>query len=245
MCAIQYKNSMAVTKTLVKHVVNQKETLDLDEKNIKIEKNKIKMEKVKRNTENLENVRGLLNPLQLKVLEAVSEAGASSWMNAVPLKQYGFHLDKQAFRDALYLRYGISLQRLPQKCVCGAAFDEIHALNCPRGGFDIIRHNEVRDLTAELLTEVCSDVSIEPALTSLNGERFTSRSTTVEEDARCDVAARGFWIHGNKGFLDVRVFNPLARSYAKQTLSATYNSLEKSKKGKYNERILNVEHYSL
>ena len=33
-----------------------------------------------------------------------------------------------------------------------------------KGGFPIIRHNEIRDLTATLLTEVCSEVSIEPEL---------------------------------------------------------------------------------
>ena len=67
-------------------------------------------------------------------------------------------------------------------------------------------------------------------------------TASMEDDSRCDVAARGFWIRGNKAFLDVRVFNPMAKSYSKQALSTTYSSLEKAKKGKYNERILNVEH---
>ena len=156
--------------------------------------------------------------------------------------QYGFHLDKQAFRDALFLRYGIPLKRLSAKCVCGTPFNENHALNCPRGGFVMIRHNEVRDLTAKLLTEICKAVSVEPALTHLTGETFALKSTTVDDDARCEVAVRGFWIRGSKAFLDLRVFNPLAKSYSKQSLAATYNSIEKSKKGKYNERILHVEH---
>ena len=34
----------------------------------------------------------------------------------------------------------------------------------------------------------------------------------------------------------------MARSYANQPMATTYNSLEKSKKAKYNERILNIEH---
>ena len=34
----------------------------------------------------------------------------------------------------------------------------------------------------------------------------------------------------------------MAKSYLNQPLATTYNSLEKSKKAKYNERILNVEH---
>ena len=177
-----------------------------------------------------------------KLLEITSEIGASSWLNAIPLKKYGFHLEKQAFRDALYLRYGIPLPRLPQKCVCGAPYNEIHGLNCQRGGFVVIRHNEVRDLTAELLTEVSNDIAIEPNLTPLSGESFDSATTSKEDDARCDVAARGFWVRGSKAFLDVRVFNPMARSYTNQPLATVYNSLERSKKAKYNERILNIEH---
>ena len=41
---------------------------------------------------------------------------------------------------------------------------------CSTGGFP---HNEVCDLTAQLLTEVCSSVSVEPPLQPLSGETFT------------------------------------------------------------------------
>ena len=242
MCQIQYKNSIAVTKSLVNHIVNQKDLLELDEESIKKAKRKIKADKEERNSLKLAEIRHQMQNDQKRQLEIISEVGASSWLNAIPLKRYGFHLEKQSFRDALYLRYGFPLPRLPLKCVCGAPFNEVHGLNCQRGGFVIIRHNEVRDLTAELLSEVCNDVAIEPALTPLSGEEFESETTSRENDSRCDVAARGFWMRGSKAFLDVRVFNPMARTYANQPLATTYNSLEKSKKAKYNERILNVEH---
>ena len=68
----------------------------------------------------------------------------------------------------------------------------------------IIRHNDVRNLTAELLSEVCHDVAIEPGLTPLSGEQFESETTSKEDDSRCDVAARGFWTRGSKAFFDVR-----------------------------------------
>ncbi len=42
---------------------------------------------------------------------------------------------------------------------------------CPKGSFPIIRHNEVRDITADLLTKICHDVEIEPTLQPLTGER--------------------------------------------------------------------------
>ena len=95
----------------------------------------------------------------------------------------------------------------------------------------------MRDLTADLLSEIHNDVSVEPSLTPLTGERFTTNSTLVEDDVRCEV-------RGRKAYLDVRVFSPLAKSYLKQKLTAAYNTMEKSKKGKYNQRILNVEHGS-
>jgi len=66
-----------------------------------------------------------------------------------------FCLHKGAFRDALALRYGWSPQQTPMYCVCGASFTIEHALSCPRGGFPIVHHNEIRDVTANLLTEVC------------------------------------------------------------------------------------------
>ena len=242
MATIQYKNSVAVTKSLVSHIIDQTELLDLDEESVKAAKRVIKSDKEERNARKQEEVQQQLTRERRKLLEVTSEVGAASWLNAIPLKRYGFHLDKQAFRDALFLRYGIPLPRLPQKCVCGAPYNEIHGLNCQRGGFVIIRHNDVRNLTAELLSEVCHDVAIEPGLTPLSGEQFESETTSKEDDSRCDVAARGFWTRGSKAFFDVRVFNPMARSYANQPMATTYNSLEKSKKAKYNERILNIEH---
>ena len=75
------------------------------------------------------------------------------------------------------------------------------------------RHNDVRDFTAELLSEVCNDVAIEPLLTPLTGETFRYKSANVEEHARLDVSARGVWMRGSRAFFDVKVFNPLALTY--------------------------------
>ena len=55
-----------------------------------------------------------------RALEASLENGASIWLTALPLKEHGFALDKQAFWDAIRLRYAIPLHRLPTSCVCGA-----------------------------------------------------------------------------------------------------------------------------
>ena len=238
----EYQNSCCVTEGLVSNVVKQSEILNLDIDALKAKKSDIKRKKRVLVEENLERCRQNLSPEKLKVLEAVCEIGASSWLTTLPIKKYGFYLEKQSFRDAIFLRYGIPLKRLPNHCVCGVNFTEAHAFSCSRGGFTIMRHNEIRDVTGELLAEVCNDVKLEPELTPLNGESFQHRTTKTDDGARCDLSARGFWERGQKAFTDVRIFNPLAKCYVKQKLQAVHRSNEMAKKREYNERILHVEH---
>ena len=59
------------------------------------------------------------------------------------------------------------------------------------------------------------------------------------------ISARGVWIRGSRAFFDVKVFNPLARSYSGQTLKAAHRSNENIKKRMYAERVVNVEHGTL
>ena len=204
----------------------------------------IQEEKKTREEAKMNLVKNQLTPQKLKIFEAITEKGASNWLNALPLRDHGFFLNKQTFWDTIHLRYGIPLRRLPIKCVCNQSFNVEHALTCMKGGFIGIRHNEVRDFTADLLSEVCNDVAIEPLLTPLTGEKFTHKTANKKEQARLDVSARGVWVKGSKAFFDVRVFNPLAQSYKDQTLKAAHRLNENGKKREYAERVLNVEHGS-
>ena len=79
-------------------------------------------------------------------------------------------------------------------------------------------------------------------MTPLTGERFNLKTTNTSDEARADVSARGFWTRGKKAFVDVNIFNPLAKTYAKSPLKSAYRSNEKTKKREYNQRIINVEH---
>jgi hypothetical protein len=114
-------------------------------------------------------------------------------------------------------------------------------MTCQVGGYVIQRHNDVRDTLACMLKEVAKDVQLEPALTPLTGEQFQRRSTTRENEARCDIAARNVWTNGVKTFLDVRIFNPIAPSYRSLAPTQIYKRLENEKKRKYGERIVEVE----
>ena len=61
-------------------------------------------------------------------------------------------------------------------CSCESKIDIQHAMSCKKGGFITIRHNDLRDLTANLLTEVCKDSDIEPQLLPVTVETLQSNS---------------------------------------------------------------------
>ena len=53
-----------------------------------------------------EDVKGRITGGQRNGVEQASERGALTWLTAIMLAKYGFGLNKQAFRDAICLRYG-------------------------------------------------------------------------------------------------------------------------------------------
>ena len=143
------------------------------------------------------------------------------------------------------LRYGWTPKNAPSKCECGKVFTVEHALSCPKGGFPILRHNEIRDFTASLLTEVCHDVQVEPELQPLTGESLTNATANSQDGARLDISANGVWGgRFEKTFLDVRVFNPLAPSNRHSTPSTCYMKHEREKKRAYEQRVREIEHAS-
>ena len=73
-----------------------------------------------------------------------------------------FDLNKSEFRDAVKLRYEWDVRNMPSVCICEDHFNVDHAMICKRGGFVIQRHNELRDLEAEMLRMVCNGVETEP-----------------------------------------------------------------------------------
>ena len=71
-------------------------------------------------------------------------------------------------------------------------FSVDQAMVCQRGGFIIQRHNELRDLEAEMLRMVCNDVEVEPVLQEVTGETL-NHGANKAPDARLDIHARAFW----------------------------------------------------
>ena len=180
-----------------------------------------------------------------RAISLSTEKGSSSWLSTLPIAEHGFALHKSAFRDALCLRYGWYPSNMPLHCTCGKQFSVEHALSCSHGGFPSIRHNELRDITAELLSEVCHNVGTEPSLQPITDEHLIHRTANREDGARLDVAAESFWASDRqRAFFDIRVFNPFAPSYRNVPLAQGYRRNELEKKRAYDQRVREIEHGS-
>ena len=102
-----------------------------------------------------------------------------------------------------------------------------------------MRHNNIRDLEANLLREVCKDVKVEPELMPIGGVELQANNKA--ERARLDVSAIGIWSPMERTFLDVRVMHPNSPSYKDKQPEQLYKEHERLKKNAYNERILQIE----
>ena len=89
-------------------------------------------------------------------------------------------------------------------------------MSCKKGGFVTLRHNEVRDIVATLLSDVCKDVKLEPSLLTLNRDKQTMRKTgKTNNELRLDICARSFWARKHS----------LTLGFLIQTLEFTQNRL--------------------
>ena len=160
-----------------------------------------------------------------------------------PIREFGFVLIRRHFIDSICLRYGWDLKDVPLHCDCGSKFSVEHALSCLKGGFLNGHHNEIRDFTASLLTEMCNEVAVEPILQPVQNKDSFPSSSNVSDDARLYIGVNGFWEGKYKRcFIDVRVFNPHAQSNRANELRAMYAKHEKEKRIRlYERRILGNE----
>ena len=154
----------------------------------------------------------------------------------MPLKEHGFSLHKRAFHDALALRYSWTPNRLPSKCDRRVSFSIEHALSCAKDGFPSIRYNEICDLTATLLTEVCKDVCVEPDLQPITYEVMRGTTANTQTGTWLDIAANGFWGGTfERTYFNVRIFNPHAPSNKHSDPWAVYRRHEWIKNGRINK----------
>ena len=99
--------------------------------------------------------------------------GSCVCLTVLPLQERGFNLSKREFRDPVKLGYSWLFNDIPSVCACRENFTVDHVMICKRGGFVIQHHNELRDLKADLLSTVCSDVQVEPVLQDITEEQLS------------------------------------------------------------------------
>ena len=236
----EYSNSLRATRSLCEDIINQEITLKVDWEEHGKTKKGITEDK---NTYLQQRQTSILAKLSTKAsrqVELACEKGSSSWLTTLPLEDYGFTLNKQEFYDAIALRYGFGISKIAKQCVCGEDNSINHCLICKRGGFVSLRHNSLRDTAANILTQVCKDVAIEPPLIPLTGENLPVSAIT-EDDARLDISARSFWMPLGRAFFDIRVLHPGAPTNASRTIPQMYIQHENEKKRKYNQRVIDIE----
>ena len=170
----EYLNSVKFTKRLTDQIINSNNEAT-NESNAKIKAN-IKKQRQELYKTTLANLRTHMSDQDKKTndLNQNQISGSYNWIQALPLKEFDYKLNKQQFWDALRIRYNWQLPNLPSECVCGADYNVQHALSCKKGGFITLRHNDIRDKTAEFIEEVCKDVRKEPRLLPLTGEKLSS-----------------------------------------------------------------------
>ena len=171
--------------------------------------------------------------------------GASNWHTVLSLTERGFTLHRAAFHDAMVLCYGWPPPKLPYKCDCGNGMSVKHALTCTKGGFPIIRHDEIRDLTANLLTEVCNDICTESELQPAWPQQLMGATANTQDGASleslpmvcvCVCVWGGGGGRGGESYFNVRVFNPHAPSNKNMSLSACYKKHDREKEHMYKQR---------
>ena len=156
-------------------MVNQNERVeDIDQTKMDQLIKEVRKEKNEYITSIKNNVYQKCPPELQKCMQLAEEKGSSLWLNTLPIQSLGHVLNKQEFQDSLALRYNWAIHDMSMYCGCGKRNSIDHALICAKGGYVIMRHNEVRDLSAELLRHVCRDVNIEPQLIPLSGQRFSA-----------------------------------------------------------------------
>ena len=203
----EYDASLKITEPLCKLLLSHDRQYPEVKADQLLQKSTVRSFKQQCYSRNSSDFHQQLSPSLQLAVNLATKKGASSWLTTLPLEEYGFALHKSAFQDALALRYGWLPLRTPAHCACGSSFSVDHALSCPKGGLPSIRHNEIRDLTAKLLTEVCSQVATEPELQPVSSEEFSLSTANTQDGARLDIVMNGFWGEDQSVLLLTYVFS--------------------------------------
>ena len=157
----------------------------------------------------------------------------------------GFNLNNRKFRDAIKLRNDWEIADTPAVCFWGDSFNMDHAMICKLSGFIIHRHNELRDLEAEMLNIVCHDIQVELVLQDLTGEVLPKGANKAPDTMHVltfmpVVSGRGRVLHS----LMFLFLTPM-QTHKDLSPQQIYHQHENDKKRMYTRRVMEVEQVPL
>ena len=97
----EYENSKIVTQQLANAIYQQQSALTVDEDDQQKVVEELKKNKQAGWKEEKEKVISMLGEKMQRIVLLGAEKGASTWLTSLPLRSYGFRLNKQQFQDAL------------------------------------------------------------------------------------------------------------------------------------------------
>lgn len=168
----------------------------------------------------------LLPEAQRRPLNRIIDGNSSQWLTVIPLAADHMDLSPDQFRDALTIRYGRTLRRLPTNCDgCDCKMDLTHALNCKKGGLVKHGHDQLRDHCTAIANMAWKGIEIEPVLR----EADPANNITA---LQADFKINGIWEAERVAFFDNRIINADAPSYANQNWEtiSRHSANEKHKK---------------
>ena len=98
-----------------------------------------------------------------RAFKRAKEHNTSGWLTAVPLREQGLALSANEFRDGLALRYGWEPADASRLCTgCNVPLTMEHAQKCEVGPYRIRRHDILKELLANCLTQATTSHSVTP-----------------------------------------------------------------------------------
>ncbi len=192
---------------------------------------KLRTEQKENNQVKLEAALESMDAKRRRAIMRAVDGKTSNWLTVMPIARHQFDLSAVEFRDALAIRYGRPLLRMPASCDgCGAPFDLGHALDCKKGGLVTQRHNEVRDALGDIAAMAYKEVVREPIVRDADDARGIPALVA-------DLGVRGVWQPQSEALFDVRVVDTDAQSYVQRAVSAVLATAEREKKGKYTQAV--------
>ena len=118
----QYSASKFFTEHHVESIKFQSEITNINEQLVGKLKRDLQTLKADNTKSKIESIHASFNPELLRLARQARDKGASSWLNVIFLEDQGLTLNKQQFRDFLYilrLQYNLPLHDIPSTCACG------------------------------------------------------------------------------------------------------------------------------